>query len=100
MRDDEMLLREKLAAEIGTVAWSWLRPHHRRGILFLVDAEIELLEVAVAVAGDRVEMIREWLAAGSLQRPGPETVAVWESDGGLFRGVIVKPYVFFQPVPL
>jgi hypothetical protein len=100
MRENEILLREKLAGEIGTVAWSWLRPHQERGVLFLVGEELELIEVAVAVAEDRAETIRQWLASGCLGRPDAEMVAAWENRGGLFRGVIVKPYVFFQPTKL
>ena len=96
MGDDQILLREKLADEVGTVAWSWLRPHHERGILFLVAEELELLEVALAVAEDRVEKVKAWLEAGHLCQPQPEQVEVWESCGGLFAGVIVKPYVFFK----
>ena len=100
MGDNPILLREKLADEVGTVAWSWLRPHHERGILFMVAEELELLEVALAVAEDRVEQVRDWLEAGHLRQPQPEQVEVWESCGGLFAGVIVKPYVFFQPADL
>jgi hypothetical protein len=87
----------KLADEIGTVPWSWLRIHHQRGILFLVAEELELLEVALAVAEDRVELIRFWLDAGRLNQPRPEQVEEWEVSGGLFAGVIVKPFVFFKP---
>jgi hypothetical protein len=100
MRENEILLREKLAGEIGTVAWSWLRPHQERGVLFLVGEELELIEVAIAVAEDRAETIRSWLDAGLLNQPGPEQVEEWEISGGLFAGVIVKPYIFFKPTTI
>ncbi|NPA25429.1 MAG: DUF2288 domain-containing protein [Deltaproteobacteria bacterium] len=93
-------LSRKLAEEIGTVPWSWLRLHHQRGVLFLVADELELLEVALAVAEDRVDEIRNWLETGRLNQPRPEQVEEWENSGGLFAGVIVKPYVFFKPAEI
>jgi hypothetical protein len=92
-------LAAKLRDEIGTVPWSWLRPHAERGVLFLVAGELDLLEVALAVAVDRSELVAGWLESGSLSRPADEQVADWEENGGLFSGVIVKPYVFVTTQP-
>ena len=47
--EDNLLLADKFKQEIGTVSWSWLRPHEKHKILFLVAAELDLIEVAVAV---------------------------------------------------
>lgn len=88
------MLKDKLKAEVGVVSWSWLRPHQKRDILFLVSEEIDLVEVAVEVAEDRVAQIKTWLKNGALVRPTSTQVEEWERDGGLFSGIIVKPYVF------
>ncbi len=94
----DSLLSAKLKEEVGTVSWSWLRPHQKRDILFLVAEKLDLIEVATGVAEDRVDQIRIWLENGGLVRPTPAQVAEWEMNGGLFSGIIVKPYVFFKLV--
>ncbi len=91
------LLATKLIGEVGTVSWSWLRPHEQRGSLFWVAEKIDLVEVAVEVAEDRVVQVKFWLENGDLVRPTAGQVADWEISGGLFSGIIVKPYVFFKP---
>ena len=95
MQEDSLLMA-KFKDEVGTVSWSWLRPHQQHGILFLVAEKLDLVEVAVEVAEDRVTQIKAWLENGDLVRPTPDQVAGWEKSGGLFSGIIVKPYVFFQ----
>ena len=95
---EDSLSATKLKDEVGTVSWSWLRPHEKCGILFLVAEKLDLVEVAFEVAEDRVARIRTWLENGDLVRPTPTQVEAWEKSGGLFSGIIVKPYVFFKPV--
>ena len=97
---EDSLLAAKLKDEVGTVSWSWLRPHQQRGILFLVAEKLDLVAVAVTVAADYVAQIEVWLESGDLVWPTPDQVAEWEKSGGLFSGIIVKPYVFFKPVVL
>ena len=93
----DSLLATKLKDEVGTVSWSWLRPHQKHDILFLVAEKLDLVEVAIEVAEDRVAQIRIWLENGELVRPTAAQVEEWEKSGGLFSGIIVKPYVFFKP---
>lgn len=91
-----ILLADKLKAEIGTVSWSWLRPHEKRKILFRVSQTLDLVEVALAVAEDQTAKVKSWLENEDLTQPTLRQVAKWEKSGGLFSGIIVKPYVFFK----
>jgi hypothetical protein len=91
-----LLLADKFKEEIGTVSWSWLRPHQKRKILFQVAEKLDLVEVAIAVAEDRTAQVKSWLENDDLAQPTLKQVAKWEKSGGLFLGVIVKPYVFFK----
>lgn len=95
MSEDSLLIA-KLKDEVGTVSWSWLRPHEKRGSLFLVSEKLDLIEVAVEVAEDNINWIKVWLENGELARPTPDQVKEWNKVGGLFSGIIVKPYVFFK----
>jgi hypothetical protein len=94
--EDNLLLADKFKDEIGTVSWSWLRPHEKHKTLFLVASELDLIEVAIAVAEDKTVQVKAWLDRGDLVQPTLEQVAKWERAGGLFSGIIVKPYVFFK----
>jgi len=96
--ENTLLLADKFKEEIGTVSWSWLRPHEKRKILFQVSENLDLVEVAVAVAEDQTAKVKLWLENSDLVRPSRKQVAEWEKSGGLFAGVIVKPYVFFKTV--
>ena len=95
---EDSSLKTTFKEDVGTVSWSWLRVHEKQGILFLVAEKLDLIEVAVEVAEDRVTQIKTWLENGDLIRPIPNQVAEWEKSGGLFSGIIFKPYVFFKQV--
>lgn len=89
--------REKLAGEILPSEWRMLAMHHRRDALFLVGAEVPLLEVAVAIAEDRADLVRAWIEAGRIARPTPAQVEAWEAEvGARFVSAIVQPYVLAQ----
>lgn len=91
--------RKKLAEEVGTAPWSLLDPHFRRDALFLVDPQLELLDVAVAAAEDRTAEVRGWIEEGRLSRPSAEQSQAWaDEEGAMFRFVIVQPFVLAQRI--
>ena len=94
--ENSLLLADKFKEEIGTVSWSWLRPHESRKILFQAAEGLDLVEVAIAVAEDQIVKVKSWLESEQLVQPTLKQVAKWEKSGGLFLGIIVKPYVFFK----
>ncbi len=96
--ESNLLLADKFKEEIGTVSWSWLWPHEKRKILFRVAEELDLVEVAIAVAEDQTAKVKFWLENDDLTQPTVKQVAKWGKSGGLFQAVIVKPYVFFKEV--
>lgn len=89
--------REKLAAELLPSEWPMLAMHYRRDALFVVDRELALLEVAVAVAEDRADALKAWIEAGRITRPTAAQVEAWErEEGAQFVSAIVQPFVFAQ----
>ena len=93
-------VRAKLAAEIEEVPFGPLVPHAKRLGLFLVAADLDLLDAAVAVAGNRTAVLEHWIGTGLLRRPSPEEVAVFAAspEGFRFRVAIVQPWVLAQAV--
>ena len=94
MSDD---LRAQLAQQIHRVDWKPLAPHAKRGGLVIVDPQLDLLEVAVAVARDHGEQVQQWMTAEQLGRPTAAQAEAWRQEiGERFTVVIVQPYVLAQ----
>ena len=94
MSDD---LRTRLAQEIHRVDWRPLAPHAKRGGLILVDRQLDLLEVAVAVADDDTAAVQHWMQAQQLSRPTREQIDAWSAETEeRFTVAIVQPYVLAQ----
>lgn len=92
-------LRERLRRDLAEVRWGDLRAHARRDALILVDGGVDLVEAAVAVAGDDRERVAAWIAAGVLGKPTREAIESWEAlPTAIFRVSILQPYVLAQPV--
>lgn len=92
--------RARLAEEIYRVDWRPLAPHAKRSGLILVDGSLELLEVALAVAGDESVKVRAWMEAQQLRRPSREEIEAWADETEeRFTVAIVQPYVLAQRDP-
>ena len=90
-------LRQHLQNEVHRVDWRPLAPHAKRGGLVLVDAALDLVEVAVAVATDESALVAQWMEALQLRRPSPDQIESWQDDTEeRFSVVIVQPYVLAQ----
>jgi hypothetical protein len=90
----------KLADEIETVEWHWLRPHLERGVLIVVDLALDLAATAARISADDTIQVGAWIAAGQLAKPTREQIADWEADPvRTFRMLIVRPYVLIQEPP-
>lgn len=91
----ENAVNEPLGAEI--VAWHWLRPHHERDALWVVAALLKLEVVAAALTRDDAELVRGWLADGSLCKPDKSQLDQWNSDPThSLSMLIVQPFVLVQ----
>lgn len=89
-----MSVREQLATQLGPVFFSDLRAHLDRQAVFLVRADVELLDVAEALASDDHGRVKAWLEAGALRRPTDAERASWASEvGRRFAAVPVQPFV-------
>ncbi len=91
------LNREELALEMIEAEWNSLRAHLERGGLIVVAAELDLIDVALKVAGDDAAAIGSWISAGQLAKPSAPQINQWDADKlKCFRMLIVSPYVLIQ----
>ncbi len=90
-------LRERLESEIGVVLSSDLQAHVQRGAVVVIDAELSLVDVAIAVAEDDVASVQSWIDSRRMKNPSQAQIDAWKNTPhGRFRSVIVQPYVLVQ----
>ena len=93
----EIIQREAFAGQVDTVGWSELHSHAEAGRLFIVASDLDIVDVAVAVANDQAAEVEGWVASGKLLRPSSDQMQAYESrEGVTFHFVIVSPFVLAQ----
>ncbi|MFN3716466.1 MAG: DUF2288 domain-containing protein [Thiobacillus sp.] len=92
------LLRAKLNLETARLAWPELERHFARGVVVHVRPGSDLVEVALAMAENRVPQIETWLADGTLARPDMDDAQRWHDAQQVFWGVVVAPFVLVQEI--
>lgn len=91
-----MSLKEKFESEIEQCDWDMLEPHHKRGAVFIVGDNVELIAVAEALASDNVSQVKIWLDNGDFYKL-EETSSFEESPfNKMGEFLIVQPYVLVK----
>lgn len=91
-------IRTELTAALDQAAWDWLAPHRSRGVVVMVAAGLNLVDVGVAIATDQVSPVQHWMSEGLLYKPSDEQVNDWAAtpEEQRFQALIVQPYVLVQ----
>lgn len=90
---------EKLAAEMDTAEWQWLRAHNERGALIVVNRGLDLAEVGERIAADDSPLVQRWLVSNLLAKPTAEQAAAWDREPGRrFSMLVISPFVLIQEV--
>ena len=93
-------LRKQLAESLDEAEFEWLKPHIRRDVVVVVDSELDLLDVGVAIASDDVSSVQHWIDKQLVHKPFPNQLADWNSDQTKrFQALIVQPYVLVKESP-
>lgn len=98
MTESEEILRAKLNAETGKLAWPELERHFARGVVVKVAGELDLVDVALAMARDDRPAVEAWLRAGDLAHADADDARRWHADQSLFWAVVAAPWVLVQEV--
>ncbi|HEX6241741.1 MAG TPA: DUF2288 family protein [Polyangiales bacterium] len=90
-------VRGKLRSEVMSSYWEDLAPHQARGALLLLAPNLDLLEVAEAMAADDSARVASWLKSGQLARVSAAEAEQLERTEDLrFQFVVVQPWVLAQ----
>ncbi|MEL6501032.1 MAG: DUF2288 domain-containing protein [Cyanobacteria bacterium J06629_2] len=87
-------LKEKLAQDVADISWQELQPHARRDAIIVIKTELDLTEVAVAIAEDNTALVQEWISSESVSKPTAEQLTDWNQNlEKQFTALIVQPFV-------
>jgi hypothetical protein len=90
-------LRSELQESIDQAEWSWLSPHADRDAVIIVSADLNLLDVGVAIANDNTSSVQQWITEQLLYKPSLEQKIIWDQNQSKrFNALIVQPYVLIQ----
>lgn len=96
MCESDELLRAKLNAETGKLAWNELERHFARGVVVKVTGNLDLIDVAVAMSRDEKRLVEGWLTQGRIARASSEDALDWHTRNSNFWAVVVAPWVLIQ----
>ena len=91
-------LEKKFKEEINVADWSKLKPHHKRGALFIVENRISIIQMAIDIALDDTTRVKEVMDLQLLRSPTKKEVESWDADPDkdIAAYLIIQPYVLIQ----
>lgn len=91
-------LRSQLKDAIGPARWDWLQPHAKRDAVIVVTAEMDLVEVGIALAEDKATNVRRWIDEQAIYKPLPDQLSAWNdrAEDSTFEALIVAPFVLIR----
>lgn len=96
MDEFELPLPARLNLETARITWKELGFFFARGRILQVATELDLIEVATALANDNANQVSSWLNAQQV-RILPDAIAKeWATDDNNLWAVVVAPWVVAQ----
>ena len=94
-------LRKQLTELVDEAQLEWLKPHIQKDAVILVVAELDLLDVGVAIASDNTQSVQHWIGEQLLVKPSPEILNRWNTNPNQkFQAMIVQPYVLVKELAI
>ena len=90
-------LQEKLAKDIADISWTDILPHAKRDAVIVVEPELDLSEVATAIAQDNTTLVRGWIDRQAIGKPTAQQLTQWnDNPQKQFAALIVQPFVVIK----
>lgn len=92
-------IREQLSRDLAATDWQDLQPHAKRDAVILIQAALNLLDVATAIATDDKASVQTWIDRQLIAKPSAEQLANWNQHPQTqFTVAIVQPFVLIQEI--
>ncbi|MGJ5672360.1 MAG: DUF2288 domain-containing protein [Nostochopsis sp.] len=90
-------LRAELTESLDEAEWEWLIPHAQRDAVIVVAIGLDILDVGVAIASDKILEVQSWIDEQLIAKPSLDQLGKWNSDRTRrFHTLIIQPYVLVQ----
>lgn len=89
-------LRQKINLETGSIEWSELVRHFAKGMVVVIDRELDLIEVAERFAADDQTQVAAWIEQEKISRAQDDDARRWQEHNTEFWSVVVAPWVLVQ----
>ena len=99
MADLEQLIAEekaKILAETATINWQSLEKFYAQGKVFLVESDLNLVDVAYSLSINETADIETWLESKQLSRDFNDQAKLWHQQDAEVWCVVIKPWVLVQ----
>lgn len=96
MTDQPSTLYAKLLGETAVIEWKALERFWAKGDLIWVDASLDLIAVAQAMAENRSETFAEWRNAGTVGPVSADQALDLQSRDPEIWAVVVSPFIVIQ----
>jgi hypothetical protein len=90
------IFRAKVNLETSHIAWKELQRFFASGVAVAVDAELDLIEVALQFSKDNKAQVERWLLTGKVGKVSDTQAAAWVEDDADMWAVVVSPWVLVQ----
>ncbi len=91
-------LRQTLNIESGKLEWQELQVHFARGVVVVIDASLDLIEISSKFVQDDKQAIETLINQNKIWRATDEDAKHWVADQPIFWAVVVPPWVLVQTV--
>ncbi|XVO82945.1 DUF2288 domain-containing protein [Pseudomonas chlororaphis] len=96
MTQEPSTLYAKLLGETASITWKELEPFFAKGALLWVDAGLDLIEAAEAMAENQAEKVSAWLAAEKVGKVSATRALDLVERDPLLWAVVVSPWILVQ----
>lgn len=84
------------AGQTARIEWNELAPLFARGQVVVVDASLDLVDVAVAVVDDNKPLVEQWMQQNLFGLLDTKTASFWAEGHTPIWAVVVQPWVLAQ----
>lgn len=90
-------LHTELSKSAAAIDWADLIPHARRDAVIVVNPQLDLATVGVAIAEDNTNTVQAWIGEKLITKPTQTDLNAWNNEPTKkFLTIIVQPFVLVQ----
>lgn len=91
-------LKTQLEKDLATISWQEILPHAKRDAVVVINQDLDILDVAEAIALDNSSQVNNWILHELITKPSAQQLTKWNSEPELvFTTAIVQPFVIIKP---